>query len=934
MQVIASSHTIRHVFARGFQSTIRHAGILIAACLVLAAPTAVAARAITIVATNYTGAAASSLNLAFSASTTETNTLFVAYGGTDKAEDINAWDHVDPLGVVPPETNAWTYTLPRYWGDKNLHARFFFAQGVVLPYDYRVEYLEGNGNQLIRPPAHVCDTIEYGFMQTKRTRREFIIGIDSYVWYDITSSGGFTGGGTCELNTFYAFVTTNGPVWINGVRRGDMTESSTPKAALFDGRYGCGFGGNKYGYEGNILSGRSYYARKLKDGYPVFDAVPCVTNGVACFYDTISRTFFYNAYTGSYTPGPKVGFTRDQTARIPVSSSATFTSDLSLLIVSDMEAPYGMVPAPGFYSFPSATNCTAPVSCETNNARYTCLGYTLETFQDGTWQMNGTNSMATTYAYPDDGVMRRLTWLWTLSHFKVERAAVSPEYGSIAADPAPADCYYPVGSTVTFTATPATGHPFAGWSVGWSKFVFPASSTWIEDCYSDGSRTLTTTVDKYKVVTAYFSGNWVYVSGSKLLTNGVWKLSVKTETVNGVAGLTITGNNGGHGRLDLATCFADTGYRVVKVGSAIFKGNTKILSFIAPDVTYLDGSVFHTAPNIEEAILSENLTTLAGNFNFYCSYAMTNFYPQVAPKLTTISGERQFIDNTKLKGDFKFPVLTKLSCSQAFENCKSITSIEMPACTNISAVSAFKSCSGLTNVVLSTDLGYLAASTFYGCTKLKTFQPTYASKFKYIGDSVFQSCGELHVDFDFPNYTGAITLNAAKSCGITSLSIPKASSIGNTAFDSCKSLTNLVIGCTTYGGGAFQNCTVLTNVVITAETAPSLGGTEYSKIARGARIWYRCPFAPSVIGASAFATSDANKPHVRIYVRRGNDMAAWRATCTRLREPSAGQTALTAVDLARADFPGRRTIGLIASNSNYAWVIDWPDRFGTQIMLR
>lgn len=924
-------HASYRDFSHRLTGLLRPAAIALAALLLLAAPTAQAARTITITATNYTGAVASSLSLAFSPSTTETNTLFVAYGDTDQGENLDAWDQIDPLGVVPPETNSWSYTLPRYWGDLHLHARFFFARGVVLPYDYQVEYLESDGKQYFVAPAGACDVIEYRFMQTARTRREFVIMSNHYIWYDISDTG-VMGGKTCVLNTVYDFVSTNGPVWINGVRYGSIASGADPSYDLFEGRRTLGFGGAS-GYTGNILTGRSYYARKLKDGYLVFDAVPCVTNGVACFYDTVSRTFYYNAYQGSYTPGPQVGYTRDQDERIPVSSSATFTSDLSLLIASDMEVPYGMVPAPGFYGFASATNCTAPASCDTNNARYTCQGYALETFQNGIWQMDGTNAMATSYTYPADGVMRRLTWLWTLSHYKIEREAVSPEYGTIAVDPAPADCYYPVGSTVTFTATPGAGRNFCGWSVGWSQYVFPNSSRWVKDCYNEGSLTLTTTVDKYKVVTAYFAGNWVNDPTSRL-TNGVWTLNVKTEKVNGVTGLTITGNEGGHGRLDLATCFDDTGQHVVKVDANVFRDNQHITSFNGPDVTYLPGSCFYRAQKLEDARFSEDLTALDGHYNFIWTPSLTNFYPQTAPRLATIAGDRQFGDAYNLKGDFKFPAITNPTCYQAFQNCSSITSIEMPACTSLSGARNFQGCTSLTNVVLSADLEQLEQYSFENCKKLKTFQPTHAPKFTSIGDYVFQYCGELYADFDFPNYTGAIGKGAARNSGITSLSIPRASSVGNAAFHTCTSLTNLVIGCTTYGGSTFQGCTALTNIVVTAESAPSLGGSEFYRIARGAQIWYRCPFAPSAIGKDAFATPSSSTPHVRIYVRRGMDMAAWRAKCKRLREPAAGETALTDADLARADYPGRRTIGLIESNGNYAWIIDWNDRFGTKIMLR
>ena len=137
-------------------------------------------RAIAITETNRVGSAIVSVRLAFAPTATETNTLFMAYGEADQGDDIDAWDHVDPLGVVPPETNAWTCAMPRGWGDAFLNARFFLAKGVVLPYDYAVEYHESNGSQYVKLPAATYTSLHVRFRKTEpHGRRVALVGPNS-----------------------------------------------------------------------------------------------------------------------------------------------------------------------------------------------------------------------------------------------------------------------------------------------------------------------------------------------------------------------------------------------------------------------------------------------------------------------------------------------------------------------------------------------------------------------------------------------------------------------------------------------------------------------------------------------------------------------------------------------------------------------------------
>ncbi|NLF84697.1 MAG: hypothetical protein GX571_01140 [Lentisphaerae bacterium] len=132
-------------------------------------------------------------------------------------------------------------------------------------------------------------------------------------------------------------------------------------------------------------------------------------------------------------------------------------------------------------------------------------------------------------------------------------------------------------------------------------------------------------------------------------------------------------------------------------------------------------------------------------------------------------------------------------------------------------------------------------------------------------------------------------------------------------------------------------CASLTNITLKPVEAPTFGYWAFRFISPGVNIWYRGRFAPKSINQQSFIqgsdTHRNNYPLIR--VRNGEDLDAWRALCTRVREKRLDtETELTAADLARSDYPGRRTIGLIASSGNNAWVVLWNDRIGTFIVVQ
>ncbi len=794
-------------------------------------------RAITIAETNRVGTAIVSVRLAFAPTATETNTLFMAYGEADQGDDIDAWDHVDPLGVVPPETNSWTCAMPRGWGDTSLNARFFLAKGVVLPYDYEVEYLESDGNQYIKLPALTHTSLHVRFRKTEpHGRRVALAGTNASFWYDISTTGAFRSSGTCTVDTDFDFVSTNGAVWIDGVRRGSFANSGNNQYNALNGLAQLMIG--SWGSNSSIFKGRVYFIRLWNEDLPVFDGVPCMRNGTAYFYNTVTRTFTGRSGSGSLTPGPQVGYTRDQDARTPVSCSATLGVGLSLFVASSLDVPTGMAPAPGAYPVETATVCTSPAIYDDGGVRYTCHGYTLETFQNGEWtQVAASEDLS--YTCPADGVMRRLTWLWELSHYKIDIATPPVENGAISVSPSSADGFFPVGTRVTLTPIPAEGKTHLGWYVTFDKVVAPSDEHTLTTAYHEGPLTLV--ADCPQTVTSYFAGGWTYDASNannRKISNGVWNFTVTVSS--SPAGLLLKTWNAGHGRLDFTDFEADTGLKIVGTDGTLFhtkaysKGPT---SLYAPDMQKVSERAFQYCYRITDAILSPNLASV-GTCSFYEARSLTNFQPRVCGKLTAI-GQMAFMESRKITGDFEFPVLTSFASDRSFAYA-AITSVKLPVCRSI------------------------PSETFSSCTKL----------------------------------------------------------------------TNLVTSATSIGDSAFTSCSALRNVELTAKTSVTFGAGAFSALPATADIWYFGQTAPASLSAKSLYTGSSTALP-RLHVRHGNDAEGWKALCTRVKGAGAGQTELTAADLARADYPGKRTLGIMnATDQKRIWVLADPLDSATILSVR
>ena len=173
----------------------------------------------------------------------------------------------------------------------------------------------------------------------------------------------------------------------------------------------------------------------------------------------------------------------------------------------------------------------------------------------------------------------------------------------------------------------------------------------------------------------------------------------------------------------------------------------------------------------------------------------------------------------------------------AFKDCKRLKSIELPSSVTNIEWYAFSGCISLTSVTFgeNSQLMSIGDSAFSGCSKLTSVTFGENSKLSSIGDYAFWQCSWLknikissnvtnigkrafygcHLgSIEIPSDVTSIGEEAFRFCGLKSVSFGENSqltSIGDSAFENCSSLTSIEIpdGVTSIGYEAFSDCSSL-----------------------------------------------------------------------------------------------------------------------------
>ena len=183
---------------------------------------------------------------------------------------------------------------------------------------------------------------------------------------------------------------------------------------------------------------------------------------------------------------------------------------------------------------------------------------------------------------------------------------------------------------------------------------------------------------------------------------------------------------------------------------------------------------------------------------------MTNYHSSYAPWYSN----RSYIKTVEVSDG------VTLIGSHTFLYCSSLTSVTIPNSVTSIGNSAFYYCSGLTSVTIPNSVTSIGGSAFFGCSGLTSI-----------------SVENRNEKYDSRNNCNAIIETASNTliAGCKNTTIPNSvTSIGNSAFMDCRSLTSVTIpnSVTSIGGSAFYNCSSLTSVTI-PNSVTSIGGSAF-----------------------------------------------------------------------------------------------------------
>ena len=297
-------------------------------------------------------------------------------------------------------------------------------------------------------------------------------------------------------------------------------------------------------------------------------------------------------------------------------------------------------------------------------------------------------------------------------------------------------------------------------------------------------------------------------------------------------------------------------------------------------VTSIGNDAFRYSSSLESVTIGKSVTSIGQGAFRYCS----SLKSVTIGKSVTSIGWSAFSYCSSLKSVTIGNSVTSIGLG-AFEYCSSLTSITLPNSVTSIETHAFEKCSSLTSLTIPNSVTSIGNSAFYGCKSLTSIVVE-------SGNTIYDSRDNCNAIIEtatntlivgcqstiIPNSVTSIGNSAFIGCSsLTSITIPNSvTSIGESAFFDCSSLTSITLpnSVTSIRGYTFNGCSSLTSITI-PNSVTSIGNLAFQDCSSLADIYCYATTPPKCDNKYTF---DRVSKNCNIYVPLGTVRAYQLAT--------------------------------------------------------
>ena len=327
-------------------------------------------------------------------------------------------------------------------------------------------------------------------------------------------------------------------------------------------------------------------------------------------------------------------------------------------------------------------------------------------------------------------------------------------------------------------------------------------------------------------------------------------------------------------------------YYVEQIGNFAFSNCSSLTSVSIPSsVTYINRSAFLGCSGLTSVQISD-----------VAAWCKISFVDDKANPL--YYARHLYLGKNEIK-DLVVPNSVTSIRGHAFYRCSGLTSVTIPNSVTSIGTKAFSNCSNLTSVTIkSTTPPNVYSDSFEGITNSATLYVPAGSKAAYEANSVWSKFSKIEelISFSYSNVkalcianwdtNGDGELSVSEAAAVTTLGnvfkdntdivsfnelryFTGLTSIGNSAFSGCTSLTSVTMpsSVTSIGDYAYYGCSSLTSIVI-PNAVTSIGDRAFYNCSKMTDV--TIPNSVENIYRSAFGAGSGYKINIRI-----SDLEAW-----------------------------------------------------------